>query len=137
MFVISAASALNIGAVVRTPAVQRGNRPLLMSSVDEAERANQAKRRSLEKKRLLQMKQELEQKEHRKYIGFHIRLSDNEHNLMNNFGLSAVQAVQPHRYMRIARSSQDWNRWRRRWRSAHIISSDCSDVGAGLRPNSC
>ena len=40
MFVISAASALNIGAVVRTPAVQRGNRPLLMSSVDEAERAN-------------------------------------------------------------------------------------------------
>ena len=39
MFVISAASALNIGAVVRTPAVQRGNRPLLMSSVDEAERA--------------------------------------------------------------------------------------------------
>jgi len=46
---------------------------------------------------------ELEQKEHRKYIGFHIRLSDNEDNLMNNFGLSAVQAVQPHRYMRIAR----------------------------------
>ena len=47
---------------------------------------------------------ELEQKEHRKYIGFHIRLSDNEDNLMNAFGLSAVQAFQPQRYMRIARS---------------------------------